>query len=898
MPPQAELMHYGILRKSGRYPWGSGGDALQRSKDFRGQYEELKKEGLTPAMIAKGLGFKSTTELRAALSISSNQILAGNISAAVRFKDKGMSPTAIGVKMEVNESTVRSWLKQSENSKADKLQSTVDMLRSNVDASTYIDVGTGAAEMVGIPSGRLKVAVASLKEEGYKEYFLPVEQVGNPGKFTNTKILAKGDTTYGQLRADISQVKTINNYAEANGREFPPILPPKSVKASRVGVRYNEEGGGDKDGVIELRRGVDDISLGGAKYAQVRIAVNDTHYLKGMAMYSDDMPPGVDMVFNTNKSPTGNKLDAMKPIKTKEDGTVDETNPFGATIRQKTFMKNGKPELSPINIVNEEGAWHDWSRTLSSQMLSKQSSALAKQQLDMSAEIKKQEFDDIMALDNPVVKKKLLEGFADGADSSSLHLKAAGLPRTANHVILPINSLKDTEIYAPNYQNGEKVVLIRHPHGGVFEIPELTVNNRNREALGVIKQATDAVGINANVAKRLSGADFDGDTVLVIPQKDRGVSRVKTKDTLTGLKDFDPQRTYPGYDGMPPMKGKQKKMGDVSNLITDMTIRGATDTEIAAAVRHSMVVIDAEKHNLNFKQSYIDNNIASLKEKYQGAANAGASTLISRSKSQVRVGQRKPRSAADGGPIDPKTGEKMWVYTDEVRTKTKVNKRTGEVVEEIIPLKTKSQAMLETKDAYSLVSKSGTPIEGVYADHANQLKALANQARKEALAVKLPPVNTSAKEVYKAEVASLTAKLNIALKNKPLERQAQILANAEVSMKKKDNPNLESDQLKKIKTQALQTARFRTGADKIPIIITPREWDAIQKGAISSSRLSSILDNMKDDELKSLATPRDKPVMTDAKMAIARARLAAGYTQAEVAASLGIPTSTLHDAIK
>ena len=72
-------------------------------------------------------------------------------------------------------------------------------------------------------------------------------------------------------------------------------------------VRYADDVGSDgvkgieKDGVIELRRGVEDLDLNGNRYAQVRILVDGTHYLKGMAVYSDDMPDGVDVVFNTNK---------------------------------------------------------------------------------------------------------------------------------------------------------------------------------------------------------------------------------------------------------------------------------------------------------------------------------------------------------------------------------------------------------------------------------------------------------------------------------------------------------------------------------------------------------------------------------------------------------------------
>lgn len=83
-----------------------------------------------------------------------------------------------------------------------------------------------------------------------------------------------------------------------------------------------------------------------------------------------------------------------------------------------------------------------------------------------------------------------------------------------------------------------------------------------------------------------------------------------------------------------PMKNTQTEMGKISNLITDMTLKGATQDELARAVRHSMVVIDAEKHKLDYKQSEQDNGISALRKKYQGTVDEngryheGAATLI------------------------------------------------------------------------------------------------------------------------------------------------------------------------------------------------------------------------------------------------------------------------------
>jgi len=874
------LEHYGILRKSGRYPWGSGDTQAERSQTFLGMVKELRDEGLSDTEIARGFGM-TTSQLRDTNTMARNAKKQADMAMAQRLKDKGYSNVAIGERMGLNESSVRALLAPGQKDKLDVLESTSNMLKDQVDKKSYIDVGSGVEHHLGISKEKLGTAVARLKEEGYTIHYVKVEQLGT-GQQTTIKVLAAPDTTYSEVFRNRDKIQQIASFSDDGGRTYLGIQPPISVSSKRVGIRYADQGGTDADGVIYVRPGVKSVSLGGSRYAQVRVAVDGTHYLKGMAMYRDDLPAGVDLVFNTNKKSTGNKLDAMKPLK------EDPDNPFGANISRQIYEigPGGKKTLSSaMNIVNEEGRWSDWSKSLSSQMLSKQSPALAKKQLDATYDRKKEELNDIMALTNPAVKKRLLESYADDADSSAIHLKAAALPRQGSHVILPVNSIKETEVYAPNYRNGERVVLIRYPHGGIFEIPELTVNNRHPEARKLLGNAPDAIGIHSKVAERLSGADFDGDTVLVIPNNQ---GKIKTAPALEGLKGFDPQRAYPGYEGMTRMTPRTKafEMGDVSNLITDMTIRGASQKELAQAVRHSMVVIDAEKHGLNYKQSAIDNGIAALKAKYQGGKNKGASTLISRATSRKDVPERKPRSAAAGGPIDRATGRKMFEETGS--TWVDANGRTHVRTQQ-------STKLAETDDAHTL--SSGTPVEKIYADHSNRLKSLANQARKEAFDTPPLAYSPTAKVVYANEVDALNAKLNLALRNAPLERQAQVLANAVYRQKLQANPEMEPSEKKKLRAQALEAARVRTGAKKERIEISPQEWAAIQAGAISNNKLNQILSNADLDQVKKLATPKPDLLMSSAKKNRALTLLRAGYTQAEVADALGVSLSTLKDSL-
>lgn len=902
------LEHYGVSVDngapgvgSGRYPKGSGENPYQRNTDFLSQVYKMREEGMSDVDIARGMGM-TTTVFRSRISLAKSEIRKANVARALELKAAGYSNVAIGEEMGINESSVRSLLNPAINERSEIARSTAKVLKDAVDKGSYIDVGVGTEYQMGISRTKLKTAVELLEEEGYTVHNIQVEQLGT-GKMTTVQILAPEGTTKKDIYQNMDNITTIvPAYSEDGGRTYEGLEEPRSIDSSKIDIRYNEQGGIDRDGLIEIRPGVPELDMGDASYAQVRIAVDGTHYLKGMAVYNDDLPEGIDIRFNTNKhvgtpmlGETGD-TSVLKPMK------EDPDNPFGSTVRQKHYIdENGNEQLSALNIVYEEGEWSTWSKTLSSQMLSKQQPQLAKEQLDISYKQKLEEFDDLNALTMPALKQKLMAEFADECDSAAVDLSAAGMPRQASHVILPIPSLKDNEIYAPNYRDGESVVLIRYPHGGKFEIPELTVNNRNKEAIDIMGNAIDAVGINPKVAERLSGADFDGDTVLVIPNND---GAIRTSPALKGLKDFDPKESYRNPPEAPrtgPEHGfvKQRQMGDVSNLITDMTIKGATPDEICRAVRHSMVVIDAEKHNLNWRQSAIDNGIAELKTKYQGGPTAGASTLISRSTSEERVLDRKlkPLSQMTDAEKDRYySGEKIYMETGRTYMKPIKDKKTGEIKGyKETPKTIKSTKGAETDDARKL--SSGTLMEEIYAAHSNRLKALAKKARAVSIDIPNAKYNPSAKKTYASEVASLMHKLNIALKHAPYERQAQIMANIIVKAKKKANPGMDADHVRKLKGRALTEARKRYGGGKELIDISEREWEAIQAGALSHNRQVQILNNSNPDRLKELATPRNRTDISGTKLARARSMLDRGYTRAEVAEYLGVSTSTLTNAL-
>lgn len=905
----AYLMHYGIKRRSGRYPWGSGGNPYQRSGDFLSRVNELRSQNIHykdengkiwsgDAAVAKTMGM-TTTDFRMQVRVANHERRGLEADRAKSLREDGKSLNEIAAIMGYkNDSSIRALLNENTSINKNHAKVTAEILKAEIDKKSMIDVGAGVERELGVSQNTLKEALFLLEVQGYHVYGIGIKQVNNAGKQTNTPILCKPDIEYKDVYQRMGEIKTVGDYHSTNnGTSFDKREYPASVKSDRVGIRYGDQGGTDKDGVIELRRGVEDLSLGKSHYAQVRILVDGTHYLKGMAIYSDDIPKGVDIVYNTNKKTGTSKQDVMKAIK-----KDDPDNPFGAYIKadgqSKYIDKNGNEKLSAINKLKEEGEWDTMARTLSSQFLSKQPVSLIKKQLGLTYSDKKSELEEICNLTNPTVKKKLLLDFANECDGAVVHLKAAALPRQSTQVILPITKIKETEIYAPNYKNGEKVALVRFPHGGTFEIPILTVNNKNKEARSILGRVMDAIGIHPKVAERLSGADYDGDTATVIPIS----SKVKITSTpaLEGLKNFNAKDEYAYKEGMKvmPKSSIGKEMGMISNLITDMTLRGAKEHELVRAVKHSMVVIDAEKHKLDYKKSEKENGILELKKKYQAHTDddgyGGASTLISKRKQELRVAERK-----GSGTIDADTGKVSYKETGRTYEEIKkvTNKTTGEVTYEktgkIVPATTKVKLLNEVDDVHSL--SSGTLQEKAYADYANNMKALANEARKEYKGTGNIVYSSTAKTTYQEEVNHLNAQLGLALMNAPRERQAQAIANSTIKAKVQSNNITDKNEIKKIGQQAIYDARATVGASgkENRITISDREWEAIQAGAITDSKLSQILRYADADEVRQRATPRTTSVMTSAKQDKLQAMANSGYTNSEIAEALGVSSSTV-----
>lgn len=913
------LQHYGTKRHSGRYPWGSGDSPYQHSGDWLSRVETMKKSGMSEEDIGKEFDL-STTEMRLFEGRAKHERRLHEYEHIKSLKSDGYSTAEIARMTGKNESSIRSILNPNNEEKLYRSEKTAEKLKEELKTKKALDIGKGVEHHLGVSRSVLDDAVLSLEIEGYQRYGVGIKNPTDPrGYQTNTDVIAQKGVAYKDLYNDPGIIQEVGEYHSVDGgRTWSQRERPSSISSDRVHIKYGDEGGLAKDGVIEIRPGVADLNLGNSHYAQVRIMVDGTHYLKGMAIYSDDIPEGCDIVFNTNKASGTPKEKVFKAV------GDDPDNPFGAYIKadgqsfyddpngKYTDPETGKKQsLSAINKLKEEGDYNEQSRTVSSQFLSKQPLPLIKSQLDISYRDYEQQYEEIMSLTNPALKQKMLNDFADQCDTASWQMKAAAFPRQRQQVILPVSDMKDNEVYAPNYRDGETVALIRYPHAGIFEIPILTVNNQNKSARKYLGDAEDAVGINSTVAEQLSGADFDGDTVTVIPLSDK--VRINAKKPLEKLKGFDPKTEYfvpeeqrqsaENPKGVPMMSKSytQKQMGMISNLITDMTLQGAIDDELVRAVRHSMVVIDANKHKLDYKRSEIDNDIASLKAKYQPRVDAdgnyildkdgntvpgGARTLISKRKQDIQVPERK------GSPfIDKETGELVYKQSHRTYIDAKGNE---------VEATTGSKLLKETKDLRTL--STGTAVENAYADYGNKLKALANKARLSIVDTPNMEMNAEAKVTYAKEIADLNEKLKAAEANKPLERRAKIIATSRVNAKTQEYPDLldksNAKLLRKLKQTEMDIARAEVGSKskETKIVLTDNEWAAIQAGAVSHSRAKSIFSFCDQEDLKKRALPKSTTQLSEAKKGKIRALVSSGnYTRSEIADMLGISVSTVSE---
>lgn len=1019
------LIHEGVAhdetppgRGSGRYPFGSGERPHQRAWDLKSRYEKLKAQGMKEKEIAAAMGYTkqewdkekhewteggNIAKLRAEKEIAVAEVNADQYEEVMWYYNhidpktgKPYKRAEIARILGINESSVRS-IENTKTSAADNpVFKAAEQLKKISEEKGFLDISKGAELSLNVSPDRMNTVVEVLKNEGYSVQNIEIPQPSHPGRYTTMTVLCPPGME-GQAfkhRYDVKSVEDISgidNVATMKGWQ-----EPVKVNLDRVKILYDENGGSRKDGMIEIRAKLDkngnpipaceDLSLGNARYGQVRIAVDcgdlGTRYIKGMAVYNPDLPEGQDIRVNSNKSIEDGVKKALKDYKD------DSPNPFGASVVQ-TYQKDingntivdpktGKPKLSAIQFVGTptdddhdmhvEGAWGDWSRNLPAQFLAKQSLPLVKQQLKLKTLDYEAQYKDILSMTNNTVKKKLLTDFADACDGAAVDLKAAPLPGQGVHVIMQSNTLKDNEIYAPNYPNGTTVALVRFPHTGPFEIPVCTVNNNDRESKNQIgKNAKDGVCVSSNTASKLSGADFDGDTCIVIPMTRKNseggfdkIVQIKSMDSLPGLKNFNPtaeygEKRYPNtkYHKM-TAKEKGIEMGVVSNMITDMYAKGCEDYDhLERAVKYSMVVIDAEKHKLNYKQAYKDYNIAELKDIYQHNADGshGASSLLSRSKSEVDVDVRSERYS-----IDPETGKKVyfspkkteknerkrlkaeapadyrWIdengkahkskyFKDEhgkdiyATTDGKVKQdKTGNYYYDkgsgkdiwydtgkTVKITQKITRMEKADNAYDLLSDNPNAIEKTYADYANHMKTMANTARKEIYRLQHDPkerekvkIDPAARKRYSEEVASLEAKLTEANKNRPRERMATLLTNQRVAAALAEDPERYSsaEERKKLRGIMLKQSRIDCGAQKQRVTFTDAEWEAIQNKAIGETKLNALLDNADSEEYTSRALPREQKISAS-KKSLVQAYYTAGYTYEQIAAMTGVAQGSI-----
>lgn len=160
------LMHYGMPRRSGRYPWGSGDDPYQHSGDFLSRVQELKKTGTSETDIAKNMGL-TTTQLRTQISLAKDERRSLQVATAKGLREKGYSLNEIADKMGFsNDSSVRSLLNENSERRMNQAKATADIIRKEIKEKGMIDVGTGVERELGVSKEKLNQALYILELEG------------------------------------------------------------------------------------------------------------------------------------------------------------------------------------------------------------------------------------------------------------------------------------------------------------------------------------------------------------------------------------------------------------------------------------------------------------------------------------------------------------------------------------------------------------------------------------------------------------------------------------------------------------------------------------------------------------------------------------------------------------
>ena len=182
MTDEEYLAHYGMPRRSGRYPWGSGKNGYQSSRDFLGRVEQMRKSGFTYTdengkkwtgdnAIAKSLGYNST-DFRTVYAIAKDERRSDMVATAKLLRDKeGMNNSEIGRKMGINESSVRSLLDPNSESRMKQARDTAKFLKEQVDKKGMVDVGAGVNNDLKITKEKLDQALFILQAEGGYEVY-------------------------------------------------------------------------------------------------------------------------------------------------------------------------------------------------------------------------------------------------------------------------------------------------------------------------------------------------------------------------------------------------------------------------------------------------------------------------------------------------------------------------------------------------------------------------------------------------------------------------------------------------------------------------------------------------------------------------------------------------------
>ena len=229
---------------------------------------DIREEGRTETQIANELGL-TTTQLRNAITYARKEEREYNREQVAGMKEAGLSNVEIGQRLGISEGTVRNYISDNKSSKAtseQQLDNIEKALSDSLKQTGHLDVGVGVERQLGVSRTKFNAVVNQMVENGdLYIHNIQIQRLNDPTKYTIVKVLST-EPDYLKVLKDSTNIGNLEYFSDDKALESAKRFEtPQMVDLNRIKIRYQEDGGADLDGLIEIRKGTEDLDLGNSQ---------------------------------------------------------------------------------------------------------------------------------------------------------------------------------------------------------------------------------------------------------------------------------------------------------------------------------------------------------------------------------------------------------------------------------------------------------------------------------------------------------------------------------------------------------------------------------------------------------------------------------------------------------